>query len=271
MDGVMAMTARMGVLVPIVVGVLGAMIGSFLNVCIHRMPRDESIVLPGSHCTSCGKAVAWYDNIPILSWFILRGRCRHCGAAFSFRYPGIEALTAAMFVLLYLKFGLGTRLAIYALFASALIVITFVDLDFRIIPDEISIGGIPVGFALAFVNPDLTWMDSLTGIAVGGGFLLALGIGYHAVTGRTGMGGGDIKLLAAIGAFLGWKSVLAVILISSVLGAVVGIAAMIVTRSDSKLALPFGPFLAGAAVLCVFFGPALIGWYTAQLFGPGWR
>lgn len=267
MDGMTAIGIEIGALV----AVLGAMIGSFLNVCIHRMPRDESVVFPGSHCTACGKGVAWYDNVPILSWFILRGRCRHCGARFSFRYPAVEALTAAVFAGLYAKFGLGAQFFIYALFASGLIVVTFVDLDFRIIPDEISIGGIPVGFALSFANPDLAWIDSLAGIAVGGGFLLALGIAYHAVTGRTGLGGGDIKLLAAIGAFLGWKSVLAVILISSLIGALVGVGAMIATRSDTKLALPFGPFLAGAAVFCVFFGPALIGWYTGYVFGPGWR
>ena len=171
-----------------------------------------------------------------------------------------------MFVLLYWKFGLSAQFGIYALFASALIVVTFIDLEFRIIPDEISIGGIPVGFALSFVNPDLAWIDSLYGIVLGGGLLLGLGVAYSAVTGRMGMGGGDIKLLASIGAFLGWQSVLMVILLSSILGSVVGIGGMLASKSDGKYAIPFGPFLASAAVVFVFYGAELMSWYLGLIW-----
>lgn len=254
--------------IAIVVGVLGAVIGSFLNVCIHRMPREESIVTPGSHCTSCGAVVPFYHNIPIVSWFVLRGKCASCGASFSIRYPLIEAMTAAIYVLLYWKFGLTAPFAIYALFASAMIVVTFIDLDFRIIPDEISVAGIPIGFALSFVNPFLTWQDSLIGVVVGGGLLLGLGLLYQAIRGIQGMGGGDIKLLATIGAFLGWRSVLAVIFISSVLGSVAGIVGMIATKSDARFKIPYGPFLAAAAVAFVFVGEDLVNWYVGLLGRP---
>jgi leader peptidase (prepilin peptidase) / N-methyltransferase len=240
---------------------LGAVVGSFLNVCICRLPKSESIVFPPSHCTRCDYVIRWYDNIPMLSYALLRGRCRQCGEPISLQYPLVEFLNGALTLALYLKFGPSLAFAVLFLFCSALVVVTFIDLEHQIIPDCITLPGIVVGFLCSFFFPDFGWLNSLLGIAAGGGSLLLVAYGYQLLTKRDGMGGGDIKLLAMMGAFFGWKSILFIIFASSLVGSVVGISLMLVRRKDSTLAIPFGPYLASAAVLYIFYGRQIIFWY----------
>jgi leader peptidase (prepilin peptidase)/N-methyltransferase len=244
---------------------VGLCIGSFLNVCIHRLPLGASIAKPPSSCPGCGARIRWYDNLPVISWVLLRGRCRHCKAPISIRYPIVELLTGAFAMILWLRFGLDWQVFIYFVFVSALLVITFIDLDHRIIPDTISLPGIPIGFAASFLLPDITWSDALIGILAGGGTLLTIAWGYQLLTGKDGMGGGDIKLLAMIGAFLGWKGVLFTIMASSFIGTLVGVMIMVKAGKGMKLAIPFGPFLSIGAVVYIFFGPQLIEWYLYRL------
>jgi len=241
-----------------VVGFVGAIIGSFLNVCIWRIPREESIVFPASHCPVCSHPIRFFDNIPIISWLILRGRCRDCGASISPRYPLVEALTAVLAVLLYWKYGFSLQFLCAFLFTAALIVITFIDIDYQIIPDVISLPGIPLCFLAAVFVMGVPFLESLIGILVGGGILYVIAVGYEWITKREGMGGGDIKLLAMLGAFFGWKSLLFIVLCSSLTGAVVGMTAMVIQGQDMKYAVPFGPFLALGAVAYFFFGDAFL-------------
>lgn len=240
---------------------LGAVVGSFLNVCICRMPRDESVVTPPSHCPLCNYRIRWYDNIPLISYLLLRGKCRGCGAHISLQYPLVELLNGLLTLALFLRFGPSLTFLALFLFCSALVAITFIDLEHQIIPDEISLPGIVLGFLFSFFLPWQTWLNSLLGILLGGGCLLLVAYGYQWLTGKDGMGGGDIKLLAMMGAFLGWKSVLFIVFASSLVGSVAGIAMMLIQKKDSKLAIPFGPYLAFGAVLYIFYGRQLINWY----------
>lgn len=244
---------------------IGLCIGSFLNVCIIRLPAGRSIVRPASACPQCGQTIRWFDNIPLLSYIILRGRCRGCQTPISLRYPIVELLTGLFAMALWLRMGLDVQTLVYFLFVAALLVITFIDLDHRIIPDVISLPGIPIGFAASFIIPHLTWTESLIGILIGGGSLWAVAWVYQLLTGKDGMGGGDIKLLAMIGAFLGWKGVLFTIMASSLTGTIVGIAVMLRKGKGMKMAIPFGPFLAIGAILYLFFGPQLIDWYLYRM------
>ncbi len=241
--------------------ILGAIIGSFLNVCIYRIPAGKSIVSPPSSCPACNHKIRWYENIPILSYVFLGGKCSSCKLKISLRYPAIETLTGLMFALLYYCFGYSPATPVYWLFAAVLIVITFIDLDHQIIPDVISLPGILVGFACSFFIPWLSWVDSLLGVLLGGGLLFAVAWLYELLAKREGMGGGDIKLLAMLGAFLGWKAILPVVFIASLAGTLVGIPVMIIHKKDSRLAIPFGPFLAGGALIYLFWGQQIIYWY----------
>ena len=245
----------------IVTFILGAVVGSFLNVCICRMPKNESVVFPPSHCPNCDYRIRWYDNIPLISYLLLKGTCRGCHTRISLQYPLVELLNGVLTMLLFLRFGLSLTFAVLFLFCSALVVITFIDLEHQIIPDEISLSGIVVGFIFSFFLPWQSWTNSLLGILLGGGSLLLVAYGYQWLTGKDGMGGGDIKLLAMMGAFLGWKSVLFIVFASSLIGSVVGVTIMLVQKKDSKLAIPFGPYLAFGAVLYIFYGRQLIQWY----------
>ncbi len=240
---------------------IGSCIGSFLNVCIFRLPANQSVVRPPSACPSCGRPIRWYDNIPIISYIVLRGRCRSCRVSISLRYPLVEMLTGLFALTVWLHFGIHVHSIIYFLFIAALLAVTFIDLDHRIIPDVISLPGIPIGFAASFFLPQISWLESLTGILIGGGTLLIIALGYQMLTGKDGMGGGDIKLLAMIGAFIGWKGVLFTIMAASFTGTLAGIAVMLQTRKGMKLAVPFGPFLATGAILYLFLGEILIDWY----------
>jgi leader peptidase (prepilin peptidase)/N-methyltransferase len=234
--------------------VLGAVVGSFLNVLIHRLPEEKSIILPASHCPKCRHAIRLYDNIPLVSYLFLRGRCRDCGEAISIRYPLVELLTAIMSLLIFWKFGLSLQYLCAFLFVCSLIAITFIDLDHQIIPDVISLPGIPIFFLAAVFVMNLRFFDAFLGFLIGGGILYSIAFVYELITKREGMGGGDIKLLAMIGSFLGWQSLLFVLLISSFAGAFVGITIMIVKGQDMKYAVPFGPFLSLGAVTYLFFG-----------------
>ncbi|HAR98894.1 MAG TPA: prepilin peptidase [Syntrophus sp. (in: bacteria)] len=242
--------------VEILVFVFGAAVGSFLNVCIYRLPAEQSIVRPGSRCPHCLTPIRWYDNLPLLSFLILRGRCRACAAAISWRYPAVEGLTALLALLLFWKYGPGAAFFAAFAFTAALIAVTFIDIDHQIIPDVISLPGIPIGFLLAVFAMRLPWLEALLGLLLGGGVLYAIAVAYELATKREGMGGGDIKLLAMIGAFLGWKSLIFILLVSSLTGAAVGIALMVAKGADTKYAVPFGPFLSLAAVAYLFFGAA---------------
>jgi len=234
--------------------VLGAVIGSFLNVCIWRIPEGKSIVTPASHCPKCGNPVRFYDNIPLVSWIVLRGRCRDCGESISPRYPLVELLTALLSLVMAWLYGPGLQYLAAFLFTAALVAITFIDLDHQIIPDVISLPGIPVLFLLAWLVMGVPFWESLLGILAGGGFLYLIAVGYELLTKREGMGGGDIKLLAMIGAFLGWKSLFFVVFMSSILGAAVGVVLIAIQGRDMKYAVPFGPFLSIAALLYPFVG-----------------
>ncbi|HET6460968.1 MAG TPA: prepilin peptidase [Syntrophales bacterium] len=244
----------MGAFLYILLICVGAAIGSFLNVLIFRIPEGECIVFPSSHCPKCGRAIRVYDNIPIISYLALRGKCRDCHEKISVQYPIVEAITALMLLLLFLKFGLSFKCLSSFIFTSALIVITFIDLRNQIIPDVITLPGIPVLFVLAVFFMHVTVWQSLLGILIGGGGLFAIAFLYETITKREGMGGGDIKLLAMLGAFLGWKSLFFILFVSSLLGAVVGVSAMILKGQNMKYAIPFGPFLSIAAVAYLFVG-----------------
>ena len=245
--------------------IFGLVIGSFLNVCIHRLPSSQSIVHPRSRCPQCGHLIRVYDNIPVLSYLILRGRCRDCGARISLRYPVVELLSGAFAAMAVARFGLGWQaLLMYALIA-AFLVITFIDLDHRIIPDVITLPGIPIGLAASFGPGMISPLEALLGILAGGGSLFLVAWGYQLVTQREGMGGGDIKLLAMIGAFIGWKGVLLTIFIASLTGTLAGMALIFRRRGDMKLAVPFGPFLAVGAIAYLFMGPELMSWYLAAV------
>jgi leader peptidase (prepilin peptidase) / N-methyltransferase len=248
----------MGAFLYIFLTFVGAAVGSFLNVLILRIPEGQSIVLPSSHCPNCGHAIRFYDNIPIISYLTLRGKCRDCHEKISVQYPVVEAVTALMSLLLLLKFGLSFKYLSSFIFTCALIVITFIDLRHQIIPDVISLPGIPVFFFLAVFFMNLTVWESLLGILIGGGCLFAIAFLYEIITKREGMGGGDIKLLAMLGAFLGWKSLFFILFVSSLLGAIVGVCAMIIKGQDMKYAVPFGPFLSIAAVAYLFVGADLM-------------
>jgi len=254
----MPITETMGSIVALA---LGLVVGSFLNVVIYRLPRRQSIVFPGSHCTNCGFTLKWYHNIPVFSYLALGGKCAQCGERISLIYPLVELLTGGITVLLFIKFGVSLTFLFLFLFCVSLVAISFIDLEFQIIPDSISLPGIIVGFGSSFLRPDLGVMDSLIGAVAGGGILLLIFFGYYAVTKREGMGMGDVKLLAMIGAFLGWRSLLFIILASSFMGAIIGGVLMVARKQDSKLAIPFGPFLSLGATLYLFAGQDLINWY----------
>ena len=232
---------------------LGGIVGSFLNVVILRLPEDQSIVFPASHCPGCRTSIKWYDNIPVISYILLRGRCRQCRIRISMQYPLVELLMALLATGLFYIFGLSAPFFIYFVFSAALLAIIFIDFHHQIIPDAISLPGIVVGFAAAFVNPQVSWQSAGLGILIGGGSLYALAIGYYLLTKREGMGGGDIKLLAMIGAFLGWQSLPFVVFCSSLLGSIAGFIAMFKQKKGGKTVIPYGPFLSFAALLYVFF------------------
>jgi leader peptidase (prepilin peptidase)/N-methyltransferase len=242
----------------------GLVIGSFLNVCIYRIPRDLSVIFPSSRCPSCSRPIRAWDNVPVLSYILLGGRCRYCKAKISARYPLVEALNAFFYVSAFWRYGYGWDSVVYALFCSSLIVITFIDLDFQIIPDRITLPGIPMGLlAGALLLPDPFMRSALLGYKAAAGGLLAGGGFFYlvAVLSRGGMGGGDIKMMAMVGGLMGWKSVMLTTFLGSLAGSVVGIFLMLVKGKGRKTKIPFGPFLALGALITLFFGQEILQWY----------
>jgi leader peptidase (prepilin peptidase) / N-methyltransferase len=234
--------------------VVGTVVGSFLNVCIFRLPAEASIVKPRSQCPYCHHSIRNCDNIPLISFIILRGKCRDCGGKISWRYPLVELITALLALLLFLKFSLTLSFLIFFIFTAVLIVITFIDLDHQIIPGILTLPGIPIFCLAAIFLLKIPWLEALLGLLIGGGILFTIAFVYQLISKREGMGGGDIKLLAMIGGFFGWKSLMFILLFSSFSGAIVGITAMIIKKHDMKYAVPFGPFLSAAAVAYLFWG-----------------
>jgi leader peptidase (prepilin peptidase)/N-methyltransferase len=243
---------------------IGAIIGSFLNVCIYRIPREISVVTPPSACPHCGHRIAAYDNVPVLGWLWLGGRCRTCRAPISRRYPVVEAVTALMFLGLTVRCGLTAQLAPALIFGGAMIVVTLIDYDQRIIPDVITIPGTVLGVLASFLTP-VTLLEAVVGAGLGFALLWGIAWGYRRATGVDGMGGGDVKLAALLGAFLGWKGLLLTIFLASFAGTIVGIALMAARRGGRRTALPFGTFLAPVGIAVYIWGPDLIRWYTGFL------
>ncbi len=246
---------------------VGLCFGSFLNVCIYRLPLEQSIIKPSSFCPKCKNKLKWYHNIPLISYLFLAGKCAYCGSKISIKYPLIEFLTGVIFYLNYYFYGISFQSFFNVIFIMLLLIVVFVDLEHMIIPDEVSVGGIGAGFILSFFNKNISWIDSLLGIVIGGGILLAIIKGYYLLTKKEGMGGGDVKLLAMIGAFLGYKSILFVIFVSSLIGTVTGVPLMLIKGEKSDLAIPFGPFLSLGAIIYLFFGSKIISWYFNFLKG----
>ena len=239
---------------------LGLAVGSFLNVCIYRLPRDESVVSPPSRCPSCGRGLRWFENVPVLAWVLLGGRCRTCRVAVSPTYPIVEGVTALVFALQYWQLGWQPLLGVRLLFAAAMIVLFVIDLQHRILPNVITLPGVVVGLA-ASVLFEPGWPASLMGVVSGGGVLWAVGEAYFRIRGEEGMGMGDVKMLAMVGAFLGWQSMLITLLIASLAGSVVGGAMMLLNRGGMQYALPLGSFLAAAALISTHVGQSLLDWY----------
>jgi leader peptidase (prepilin peptidase)/N-methyltransferase len=243
--------------------VFGSIIGSFLNVCIYRMPRNESLVSPGSRCTSCKKSIPWYDNIPFLSYILLGGRCRFCKAKISFRYFIVELMSASAALILYMNFGFAPKFWIYSLLTFALIVVTFIDLEFQIIPDRISIGGIFLGVISSIFIPGLhntfTWkiglVNSMLGMVTGGALIYLTGFLGQLAFKKESMGGGDVKLMAMIGAFLGWKMAILIFFLASFFGTPAGLYLKFVRKQDI---IPYGPYLSMAAFVTMLWGNRIL-------------
>jgi len=242
----------------VLAAVIGLVIGSFLNVVIARLPARRSLWKPGSACPTCGAAIAWYDNIPLLSYALLRGRCRACAGSISARYPLVEAVTAALFVAAFVTFGWSRDLAAAWILLASLVAITVIDLDHQIIPDLITYPGIVTGFVVNVASGRLLWTDSLLGILLGGGVFFAI-----ILASGGGMGGGDMKLGAMFGAFLGWKVTIVAIFLAVIVGGVVAAAMLVAGRKGRKDAIPFGPFLAVGGAAAVFWGERIVTWYRA--------
>ncbi|MFA4873752.1 MAG: prepilin peptidase [bacterium] len=261
------LTEMPGWVLYIFAGLIGAVLGSFANVCIWRMPRGESVVWPGSHCPSCGHKLAFWENVPILSYIFLFGRCRHCRGRISLQYPIVELLCCALSLLAWWHFQEPLRFFIYlCLFIVPLVIVSGIDLGHMIIPDSISIPGIAIGVLVhVFVEGRASYLgaaiDSAIGIIVGGGSLYLVAIAYEKLKKQEGLGGGDVKLIAMLGAFFGWRASILILLMSSFLGSLVGLALIVAMRKDMKYAIPFGPFLAVAGIFYLFAGMPMIRWY----------
>ena len=254
--------------------IFGLIVGSFLNVCIYRIPEGKSIVFPPSHCTDCNKPIRFYHNIPIISYLFLRGKCSNCDNKISIKYPIVELITGLIAYFLFYKYGFSLKTLIYMVFSFSLIVVSFIDLKHMIIPNVITFPGILIGFLFSLLITDWTIakrlvgylnisnlgyivsvvpaLDSFLGIIFGGGILLLIAYTYQLIRKREGMGMGDVKLLAMMGAFLGIKGVIFIIFVSSFIGSIIGISLMLYNKGDLKYAIPFGPFLSVAAIIYIF-------------------
>jgi leader peptidase (prepilin peptidase)/N-methyltransferase len=247
----------------ILVAVIGLVVGSFLNVCIHRIPRGESLNHPPSRCPQCGKGLRWFDNVPVLGYLWLRGRCRSCRAPISIRYPIVEIVTMALFLVHYAMFGLTALFAVRLLFACAMVVLFAIDLEHHLLPNVITLPGIAAGLLFSiWLPPGIR--DALIGSVIGGGVLWLIGEAYFRYSGEEGMGGGDVKMLAMIGAFLGWKLVILTLVLSSVAGSLIGVLMIATRRGGLKYELPYGTFLALAALGASLVGERIVAWYVGM-------
>lgn len=265
---------------------LGLVIGSFLNVCILRIPADKSIVLPASSCPKCGKGIAPYDNIPVLSWLILRGKCRNCKTKISAMYPAVELLTGLLFLACYFAFGITVDALKWQVLSALLVVLTITDVRDRILPDEVNFFGLGAGLLFSLISkpvdgtalwlanrwfefppPDqaLSLADGFLGALAGSGLLWLVAEGYFRLRGREGMGLGDVKMMAAVGAFFGLKRTMMTVLAGSLLGSVIGIILISLTKKGRDYELPFGTFLGAGALLVLFFGTPALQWYQSLL------
>jgi leader peptidase (prepilin peptidase)/N-methyltransferase len=243
-----------------VAAAFGAIVGSFLNVCIHRLPRGTSIVWPASACPHCKRLLSWYENIPVASYVVLWGRCRTCKKPISGRYPLVEALTALLFAAAWSYYGPGLLLVSRVVLGCALVVLFAIDLEHHLLPDAITLPGIVVGFAFSFFTPPGP-VASFLGILVGGGLLYAIAELYYRIRHEEGLGMGDVKMLAMIGAFVGWKLTLVTMMMASFAGSVIGLLLILTGRGNMKYALPFGTFLALGAGVAATVGQNLLDWY----------
>jgi leader peptidase (prepilin peptidase)/N-methyltransferase len=236
--------------------IFGTAIGSFLNVVIYRLPREKSIVHPPSSCPNCGYKIKWYENIPVISYLFLKGKCKNCNTSISVRYPLVEFLTGILFSFSYLKYGISIDLIFSFIFLSLIIALSFIDFDFKIIPDEINLIGFISGLIYSFFRTDFSLIDALIGAIIGAGFLWIIAFLYLKLRGIEGLGMGDVKLLAFFGTYLGWFGSLFVIFFGSLIGAIFGITSAYLTKTENKAVyeIPFGPFLSIAAVIYMFFG-----------------
>lgn len=246
---------------------LGGIVGSFLNVCASRLPKGKSLWMPGSACPACATPIRWHDNIPVLSFVVLRGRCRDCQARIPWRYPLVELSTALLFALTYLRIGWHWELVLALVFLSALVVITAIDLEHQLIPDRITLPAIIVGFAGSVAVGKHSWHDSALGILLGGGTIYLI-IGLSRLwLGQDGMGGGDMTLSAMLGAFLGWKLLLLALFLAVLVGAALAVALLATGRKGGKDPIPFGPFLAAGGAVSLFWGEELLQWYLRGFVG----
>jgi leader peptidase (prepilin peptidase)/N-methyltransferase len=249
----------------VLAGVYGAMLGSFLNVCVYRLPRELSVIRPRSRCPKCGNPVAWRDNIPVVSWLLLRGRCRHCREPISIQYPLVELGVGLVWALAVWEFSVSVAALSAALFVTLLSGILLTDWRHMIIPDEFSLGGLGAGLALAAVPGGIGFVPALIGAALGYGLLWGVGAAGKWWTGRDAMGGGDLKMMAMVGAFLGWRGVLLTVFLGSLAGSLVYLPALL--RRERHKEVPFGVYLALGGVLALVFGEPLLRWYAAFVFG----
>jgi len=245
----------------ILIFVLGLIVGSFSNVCIYRIPRNESIIYPASHCPKCLSKIKPVDNIPLLSFILLRGRCRNCKTKISIQYPMVELLCGLIYLIIYLIFGLSVQTLVYIILSSALIIIAFIDLNEQIVPDVISLPGIVIGFILSFFVSYISFINSALGVVVGGGIILIIGLGGSVIFKKEAMGGGDVKLAAMIGAFLGWRYIIISLFLGFLFGALAGIFLIMAKIKKREDVIPFGPFIVLGSFITLLWGEQIISWY----------
>ena len=245
----------------ILIFILGLIVGSFSNVCIYRIPRNESIIFPASHCPKCRSNISLKDNIPLISYILLKGRCRNCKNKISIQYPIVELLTGLTYLIIYLIYGLSIQSLIYIILSSALIIIAFIDLNEQIVPDVISLPGIVVGFIISFFVPYISFINSALGVIVGGGIILIIGLAGSVIFKKEAMGGGDVKLAAMIGAFLGWRYIIISLFLGFFLGALAGIILILSKIKSREDTVPFGPFIALGSMITLLWGEKIISWY----------
>ena len=245
----------------ILIFILGLIVGSFCNVCIYRIPRNESIIYPTSHCPKCHSAIKPIDNIPLLSYILLKGRCHNCGSRISIQYPIVELLSGVIYLIIYLIYGLSIQSLIYIILSSALLIIAFIDLNEQVIPEVISLPGMVIGLILSFFVPYISFINSALGIVIGGGIILVIRLAGSLIFKKESMGIGDIELAAMIGAFLGWRYIIISLFLGFFLGALAGIILILSKIKSREDVVPFGPFIVLGSLITLLWGDSIITWY----------